>query len=211
MARLQIHPIGLAVVLFGLLSWTLALGGIGAATYGCQRANTYEFCAKTYHRRAARAAQSAPPRAAARDRAARAGDAAPRRAGAAPRARWEWWNLWFEFALLVALLACSFLEAAFRRDRLVFLAFFVLVTNGLLWSAHNFITELQIGPIDVKDVAQDAVNAAAAGYVLLGLANFVLIIILGKDFGAEPPHAYAATHHHGGAGGTMQFQTSAPV
>lgn len=48
MAKLAIHPIGLAVTVFGLLAWIIGLGGIGAATYGCQKTNSYEFCAKTY-------------------------------------------------------------------------------------------------------------------------------------------------------------------
>lgn len=48
MAKLAIHPVGLAVVIFGLLCWVIALGGLGAATYGCQSTNSYEYCGKTY-------------------------------------------------------------------------------------------------------------------------------------------------------------------
>lgn len=66
----------------------------------------------------------------------------------------------------------------------------------------QFITMITLGPINVRDVEQDAVNAAAAGYVLLGLVNFVLIIVLGKDFGYEAAQNYQQT---------VQFQTSAPV
>eukprot|EP00879_Flechtneria_rotunda_P008643 GHRR01009056.1.p1 GENE.GHRR01009056.1~~GHRR01009056.1.p1 ORF type:complete len:169 (+),score=45.54 GHRR01009056.1:161-667(+) len=168
MARLQIHPAGLAVVIFGLLVFVIALGGLAAATYGCQATNSYEFCAKTY--------------------------------------QWEWWNVWFEFALLLALFITCFLEAAFKRGRLVFLAFFVLAAQGLMWSAHEFITQIQLGPINVRDVGQDAVNAASAGFVLLGLTNFALIIVLGKDFGFESPPKYQQAHTGG-----IQFQTSAPV
>ena len=29
MARLQIHPVGLLLVIFGLLSWVITLGGVG--------------------------------------------------------------------------------------------------------------------------------------------------------------------------------------
>ena len=48
MPKLAIHPVGLAVTIFGLLVWIIALGGVGAATSGCQSSNSYEFCAKTY-------------------------------------------------------------------------------------------------------------------------------------------------------------------
>lgn len=137
-ARLQIHPIGLTVVLFGLLVWFIALGGIGAAAYSCTRSNTYAFCAKNY--------------------------------------QWEWWSLWFEFALLAALFVTAFMEQAFKRGRLVFLAFFVLATQAIMWSAHEFITTVTLGPINIRDISQDAANAASAGCVLLGVANFAIII-----------------------------------
>jgi hypothetical protein len=45
-----------------------------------------------------------------------------------PLPRWEWWSLWFEFALLVTLFVVCFLENAFRRGQLTLLAFFVLAT-----------------------------------------------------------------------------------
>ena len=77
----------------------------------------------------------------------------------------------------MALFVCSFLEHAFRHGRLVFLAFFVLATQCVLLSAHNFITQLDlVGPIDLKNLSADANQAAAAGYVLLGITNFVIII-----------------------------------
>lgn len=92
------------------------------------------------------------------------------------------------------------------------LAFFVLATSCTLQSAHNFITHVALGPLDVRDLRQDATNAAAAGFVLMSLTNFVLIILLGRDFGLAQA---------GGAGGTagaylppghgITFQTSAPV
>lgn len=75
--------------------------------------------------------------------------------------RWEWWNLWFEVALLLALFITCFLEQAFKRGRICFLAFFVLATQGCMWSAHNFLTQLEItaGGLDVRDLGQDAINA----------------------------------------------------
>lgn len=121
--------------------------------------------------------------------------------------RWEWWSLWFEFALLVALFVCCFLEQAFKRGQLVFLAYFVLCTGCVLLSAHNFITNIDVGPVNVKDLRQDAVNAASAGFVLVGIANFALIIVLAKDFGYQP--AGGQYQQTGSAG--IQFQSSAPV
>lgn len=32
MARLHIHPVGLGLIFFGLLSWVVALGGLGVGT-----------------------------------------------------------------------------------------------------------------------------------------------------------------------------------
>lgn len=48
MAKLQIHPVGLAVVIFGFLTWVIALGGTGAASYQCQKTNNYAQCALEY-------------------------------------------------------------------------------------------------------------------------------------------------------------------
>ncbi len=73
-------------------------------------------------------------------------------------------------------------------------------------SAHNFMTSVTLGPINLDDIDQDATNAASAGFVLLGITNFALLIVLSKDFGIdnhrgpryEPPSM-------------VQFQSSAPV
>lgn len=48
MAKLQVHPLALVVVVFGLLVWVIALGGLGAATYKCQQQEGYAVCAKQY-------------------------------------------------------------------------------------------------------------------------------------------------------------------
>jgi hypothetical protein len=102
------------------------------------------------------------------------------------------------------------MEQAFRRGRIVFLAFFVLCTQGLMVSAHNFIVMIQLGPINVRDIAQDAINAASAGFVLLSLTNFALIILLGKDFGYEAPSRQYHQFQQSGLN-NIQFQTSPPV
>ena len=98
----------------------------------------------------------------------------------------------------------------------MFLAFFTVATMCTLLSAHNFITDVAIGPVNVRDLGQDATNAAAAGFTLLALANMVLLIVLGKDFGMPPMGAAAGVNPYAdpayGVGGhAVSFQTSAPV
>jgi len=118
--------------------------------------------------------------------------------------------VWFELALLLALFITCFLENQFKRGQLVFLAFFTIATVCVLLSADNFITQVALGPINVRDLGQDSVNAAAAGFVLLGIVNFALIIVLGKDFGVTPA-APANAYQPPGSLHSIQFQTSAPV
>lgn len=62
----------------------------------------------------------------------------------APRPpRWEWWTVWFQAALLLALFVCAFLERSFKRGQACFLAFFTICTQCVLLSAHNFITQVR--------------------------------------------------------------------
>jgi hypothetical protein len=122
-----------------------------------------------------------------------------------------------------------------------------------MWSAHNFLTLIELGPVNLRDVGQDAVNAGvcvsgggwlmslisiartantqpqllrvrlkpdvlcpasctnhagAAGFVLLSLTNFVLLIVLGKDVGYEAQHNNP--YREAKASG-IAFQSSAPV
>lgn len=133
------------------------------------------------------------------------------------RKRWEWFTVWFEAACLLSLLITAFLERSFKRGQAVFLAFFTLATQCVLLSAHNFITQVALGPLNTRDLGQDSVNAAAAGFVLLGVADFALLIVLGRDFGMPPGALLGAgggagqPYLGGPGGGVVQFQTSAPV
>lgn len=76
--------------------------------------------------------------------------------------------MWFEVALLLALFITCFLEQAFKRGRICFLAFFVLATQGCMWSAHNFLTQIALaaGGLNVRDLGQDAINAGACSDTL---------------------------------------------
>jgi len=258
-AKLQIHPLGLAVICFALVAWLIALGGVAGASSQCTKAAKQQQAAaaaaeveaaaalaaaaqqqQQEQQRAAAAARAAaeteaevaaaasanggnaslplltppPPVVAAAalvadDDANDANDAnhdatpapaipvvaiaaaaaSPSRATALAYAscaqsfQWEWFSLWFELALLIALFATALLPDAFRRGRAALLAFSTLSTLCLLLSAHNFITKVDISArVDVRDLDQDGVNAAAAGFVLLSLAMMALMIALGKDF-----------------------------
>ena len=55
--------------------------------------------------------------------------------------------MWFEFALLVALLISAFLERSFKRGQAVFLCYFTLATVCVMLSAHDFITEVCVASI----------------------------------------------------------------
>ncbi len=48
-------------------------------------------------------------------------------------------------------------------------------------TAHNFINDVSIASLGLKSYATDATNAAAAGFVLLSITNFALLIVIGLD------------------------------
>ena len=112
--------------------------------------------------------------------------------------------MWFEFALLAAILIVSCLERAFKRGRLVFLAFLVLATMCVMLSAHNFLILISVSAINInlRDVRQDAINAAVAGYVMLSVVNWALIILIGL----EPAEAGASARGGMSTAGADPFQ-----
>jgi hypothetical protein len=69
--------------------------------------------------------------------------------------QWEWWGLWFEGCLLVALFVSAFFEA-FNKGKQVFISYFILCTMTLMMGAHNFITTSLVGTANfqVKDKQQ---------------------------------------------------------
>eukprot|EP00798_Chlamydomonas_sp_ICE-L_P017118 gene17118-23420_t len=156
MAKLALHPVGLALIFFGLLSWVVALGGIAASTKYCHDNNSISFCSQQY--------------------------------------QLEWWSIWFEFFLLLIMLATCFL-AAFERARFIYLTYLTLVTCLLTVTVRNFITNsfaTQGGTFDIKDYKQSAYNAAAAGGIMLCITNYALIIFVGLGASAaQQAHAYA--------------------
>ena len=114
--RLQIHPAGLLITLLSFGAWVVALGGVGGATQNCVNGGISS-------------ATSATPGASVQ---------------CAKIYQWEWWGLWFEACLLVALFVSSFFEA-FNRGKNVFISYYIMCTCVLMWGAHNFITSSQLG------------------------------------------------------------------
>mmetsp|Transcript_11391 Transcript_11391/g.24481 ORF Transcript_11391/g.24481 Transcript_11391/m.24481 type:complete len:178 (-) Transcript_11391:358-891(-) len=158
MARLHIHPVGLALIFFGFLVWIVALGGLSAVTYNCYHADTgsdetpASFCSRTY--------------------------------------QLEWWSVWFEFFLLVVMLATCFLNA-FERARFIYLTYLSLVTSLLTIASRNFITTTFLlfkdsgSQFNYKDTKQSSNNAAAAGTIMICIVNYALIIFIGLGAAAQ--------------------------
>lgn len=104
----------------------------------------------------------------------------------------EWFSLWLEFFLLVSVTVCSFLHT-YNQWRMVLLSFFSMNTVLTIYSAHDFINASTNGKIDFSSRTQEAINAGAAGFVLMSAANFLQMGFLGKDFAYDP---VKQGHHH---------------
>lgn len=192
-AKLQIHPLGVAIICFALVPWLIALGGVSGAALSCTRGANEALASAAAAAAPAPAspandtdAATAPPPIA----AAAVVEPPPSTvssyaayASCAQAYQWEWFSLWFSLTLIVAQLATAFVADSFRRGRAALLAFTTLCCFCLLLSAHNFITRVDISAqLDVRDLDQDSVNAAAAGFVLLALSMMALMLALGTNF-----------------------------
>mmetsp|Transcript_17565 Transcript_17565/g.30141 ORF Transcript_17565/g.30141 Transcript_17565/m.30141 type:complete len:180 (+) Transcript_17565:90-629(+) len=154
MRKLHIHPVGLGLLVCGFLSWIVALGGLAATT---------QFC------------RTQP------DATGSDGSSLSLSVSCAQQYQGEWWSIWFEFFLLVIMFGTCFVNA-FDRARFIYLAYLSLVTVLLTQTATNFSTDsfkLHAGTIVYKDTKQSALNAAAAGTVLMCICNYALIIFVG--------------------------------
>lgn len=170
MARLHIHPIGLFLIFFGLLVWVVALGGLAASTKYCHDNSTTTLTSSNGTTTTVNAA-------------IQCGD----------KYQLEWWSVWFEFLLLLAMLLTCFTNA-FDRARSIFLAYLSMVTVLLTLMARAFITDFftSSGAFTFKDYKSDAANAAAAGAVLLCICNFALIIFVGLGHKPNAGHGSGA-------------------
>ncbi|KAL6761310.1 hypothetical protein V8C86DRAFT_2535501 [Haematococcus lacustris] len=158
--RLHLHPIGLGLLVFGLLSWVVALGGLAASTQFCRTQDDESGTAVLVSNTTIAFSKSI---------------------SCAQQYQMEWWSIWFEFFLLVIMLGTCFVNA-FDRARLIYLSYLALVTILLTQTATNFCTnsfKAHNGAIVIKDEKQSALNAAAAGTVLLCICNYALIIFVG--------------------------------
>ena len=91
----------------------------------------------------------------------------------------EWYSIFLELALLIAMLVTCFLDA-FERGRYIYLSYLSMVTFFLSVMARNFITNsFKAGAVNLANLNSDAYNAAAAGAVLLCIVNYALIIFIG--------------------------------
>ena len=123
--RLQIHPAGLLIILLSFGAWVVALGGVGSATSNC--ASGYK---------------SNDPTSSAKVNCAKA-------------YQWQWWGLWFEGCMLVAMFVAVFFES-FNKGKQVVQSYLIMCTVVLMQSSNYFITNSQIGngSFSIKDKLQ---------------------------------------------------------
>lgn len=158
--KLHIHPIGLGLIIFGMLSWVIALGGLSATTQFCRTQSGPDNATITVDNSTTTFNQAV---------------------SCAQQYQLEWWSIWFEFILLCIMLGTCFVNA-FDRARFIYLTYLSLVTVLLTQTATNFCTnafQAHGGVLVLKDQKQSAMNAAAAGTVLMCIANYALIIFVG--------------------------------
>ena len=159
--RLQIHPVGILIIVLSAAVWLIALGGVSSSQQNCAEAVTCDpsegrdlcsiECAKQY--------------------------------------QWEWFGLFFEAGMLISIFFTAFSEKAYARGRLVLILYLLLATVVVMLAAHNFISGMFLGRIsfNLSDRAQAAFDAGAAGYTMLACSNFCLLIILGLEPLPPPP------------------------
>jgi hypothetical protein len=113
--RLQIHPAGLLIILLGFGAWVVALGGVGSATSNCA--------------------------------SGLASNVAPGQSVAVNCAKvyqWQWWGLWFEGCMLVAMFVAVFFEA-FNKGKQIVISYLIMCTMILMQGSNYFITNSQLG------------------------------------------------------------------
>lgn len=130
--------------------------------------------------------------------------------------QWDWWTLWFEGCLLISLFVSIFFESArplwrraprlfpasfslslsflpshfllgqFNKGKSAMIIFLTLATNCLMTSCNRFITLIPSLGLTTTHEQKIATNAGAAGYTMLALFNFCLLIILGFEPNKAP-------------------------
>lgn len=125
----------------------------------------------------------------------------------------EWWSGWFEIFILVAL------AALMRRGRLgsaavlqPLYAFLSMATVVLMWTARSVMTRGSFS--DLVAIDHSALDAAAAGAVILCLSNFALILLFGhaptwQGQAADPasgPYLATSAPYHGAAAAGSSYR-----
>lgn len=88
----------------------------------------------------------------------------------------HWWTLSYELIVLLVLAGLA-LKKAVGKARLVLLVFLGLVAVRTNDAADAFITLSD----SLEDDEQDAAEAASAGFVILTMVNFSLIVVVGLE------------------------------
>lgn len=191
--RLQIHPAGLLIILLALASWVVALGGVGAASNACVNSSSTTIlatpCAPVVNASMPFQSDGVTPNYQV-DTSGNIIQGNPNQPGSACglnvnlqcalNYQMQWWTLFFEGILLISLFVSVFFES-FEKGKAAFTSFFVMCTTLLMISSNQFIKDAAAGYRGSIAVVggQGANNAGAAGYVLLCIWNFCLLIILG--------------------------------
>lgn len=91
--------------------------------------------------------------------------------------QYEWWGLWFEFFLVIAIIVVA-LRDKLEANQLTLLTFLAIVTGVLMWSARSVMV---VGSYaSLVSTVNSHKNTAAAGFVMVCISNFLLIILLGS-------------------------------
>eukprot|EP00798_Chlamydomonas_sp_ICE-L_P014747 gene14747-20795_t len=91
----------------------------------------------------------------------------------------EWYSIWFELAILLAMLFTCFHDS-FERGRYIFLCYLSMATFFLTLTARDFISNsFKSGEINLANFHSDAYTATSAGTILLCIVNYMLIIFVG--------------------------------
>lgn len=91
--------------------------------------------------------------------------------------QYEWWGVWFEFVMIIIIAAVAFMNRL-EMHQLTLLTFIAILTSILTWSARSVMVNGSY--VDLVSNREAAKHTAAAGFVLLCIANFLLILLLGS-------------------------------
>lgn len=108
----------------------------------------------------------------------------------------DWWSVWFEFFVVLLMLAMAY-SAAFERGKFIFLSMLVLVTCLLTLTARNFLSSSVVTMTEeyhkhdhtftITNHKHSAGSTVAAGAIMLCTVNYALIFSMGFAAATTPP------------------------